>query len=41
MSGLEIELRELLKKYGMDIYEISIVFSNNKRNVLAISFEEI
>ena len=43
MLEIEKDLIELLKKYNMDVKEISILFSNhkNKRNVLEIVFEDI
>lgn len=40
MTDLEIELRELLIKYNINVCEVSILFSNTNRNTLAISFEE-
>lgn len=41
MTDLEKDLREILLKYGMNIYEISILLVNNNRNILAISFKEV
>ena len=41
MTDLEIELRELLIKYSINVCEVSILFSNTNRNILAISFEEV
>lgn len=41
MTDLELELRELMHKYKMDVCEISILFNNNGRNILAISFDEM
>lgn len=41
MTHLEIELRELLIKYGMDIYAIHMLIGQNNKNVLEIVFEEL
>lgn len=41
MTDLERELRILLNKYKMDVCEVSILFNNNGRNILAISFDEL
>ena len=40
MTSLEIELRELLKRYNMQACEISILLTQEKP-ILAISFDEI
>ena len=40
MTELEQDLRELLLKYNMEIYEISVLL-HGKRPILAIGFEEI
>ena len=41
MTRLEIELRELLIKYGMDIYAIHMIIGHNNKNILEIVFEEL
>ena len=41
MTKFEIELRELLKKYNMDITQISVLFLNNENTVLEIMFEDL
>lgn len=41
MTKLEIELRELLIKYGMDIYAIHMIIGRDNKNILEIVFEEL
>ena len=41
MTKLEMELRELLIKYDMNIADISILFNNFGRNALLIRFDEM
>lgn len=40
MTKFEIELRELLKKYKMEIKQINILFLNNEKSVMEITFED-
>ena len=40
MTEFERDLMNILKKYGMNIIEISILFSKSNKYVLKIVFEE-
>lgn len=41
MTQLEVELRELLLKYGFNIYEINIIFTHTNIDILEIIIENI
>lgn len=41
MTQLEIELRELLFKYGFDVHEISIIFTHTGQDILEVIIENI
>ena len=36
MTSLEIELRELLLKYGFEVHEINIIFTQTGRDILEV-----
>lgn len=40
MTDLERDLRAVLNKYNMEIYEISIILTNCEKNILEIVFED-
>ena len=41
MTGLEIELREVLNKYGFECHRISIILTHSDKDIMAIEIENI
>ena len=41
MTGLEIELREVLNKYGFECHRISIIFTHSDKDIIAIEIENL
>lgn len=41
MTGLEIEPREVLNKYGFECHRISIIITHGNKDIMAIEIENI